>query len=162
MRFIVQSDRDPEHLDARVEAFLAGVGRVIADMDDAAYARHVDTLVARKLEAEKTLGELCTRYWNEILEKQYHFARAAEEAAVLKTITKAELLAFYTDKLMPGAEGRRKLSVRARGLGKEPPAQAADGEAERAVVIGNAQLFKQTLGMHALPRGRPFVTIAQV
>ncbi|KAF5840753.1 Metalloenzyme, LuxS/M16 peptidase-like protein [Dunaliella salina] len=86
---------------------------------DREFRKAVEELVKSKLEKPKRLGELATRWWNEIKFCTLEFARQEREAEVLRTLSPTDLIEFAnTMLLLP--ETRRKAVV---------AAHAADGAA---------------------------------
>ena len=49
IRFLVQSKKAPECVDARIEAFLAGLEAHIADLGDGDFTSFVDAVIAQKV-----------------------------------------------------------------------------------------------------------------
>eukprot|EP00124_Ichthyophonus_hoferi_P005790 Ihof_evm2s957 gene=Ihof_evmTU2s957 len=112
IRFIIQGGRDAAYLDRRIEVYLDNMAAKIRDMDEVTFAKHVQTLSNKKKEVDKSMSHEVNRHWSEILDQQYNFNRAAVELEVLKTITKEDLMAFYSDKVSPRSANRQKLSTR--------------------------------------------------
>lgn len=92
---IVQSDKHPSYVDDRVEDFLAKMYDYIKEMSEEEFSRHKEALAARRLEKPKRLSALTTQFWAEITSQQYHFDRSNVEVAHLRTISKADIIAFY-------------------------------------------------------------------
>lgn len=64
-------------------------------MSEEEFSRHKEALAAQRLEKPKQLSGQTSLYWGEITAQQYHFDRANEEVAYLRTITKDEILTYY-------------------------------------------------------------------
>lgn len=111
LRVIVQSDKHPSYIDQRIEAFLIQVRDMISEMSTEEFERHKEALAAIRLEKPKRLSNLSARFWNEISSQQYHFTRAEDEVAYLRTIGKNDLLRFFDDYIKYDAPQRHKLSV---------------------------------------------------
>ena len=71
LRVLVQSERDPAYLEARVDAFLDSFKLLLEEMTDEEFTGHVDGLIAKKLEKPKNLNEEADRFWNQ-LQSGYH------------------------------------------------------------------------------------------
>ncbi|CAI8041301.1 Insulin-degrading enzyme [Geodia barretti] len=65
------------------------------------------------MEKPKTMAEECRRRWSEIAAGTYYFNRDEEEVAVLKTVTREDVLAFFKDNFSLGGHYRKKLVVHA-------------------------------------------------
>lgn len=64
-------------------------------ISDEEFERHKEALAVQRLEKPKTLVGLVQVFWSEITKQQYHFNRATEEVAYLRSITKQQLLTFF-------------------------------------------------------------------
>ncbi|XP_072026752.1 insulin-degrading enzyme-like [Amphiura filiformis] len=111
LRFIIQSEKPPQYLDRRIEAFLKSMETHIEEMEEEAYQKHVTALALRRLEKPKKLTSEASKHWVEITSKQYNFDRANIEVAELKKFSKADVLAFYRDLLSVESERRHKISI---------------------------------------------------
>ncbi|CAG9815290.1 unnamed protein product [Phaedon cochleariae] len=163
LRIIIQSDRHPNYLDSRIEAFLESMMDYIKDMSDDEFLRHREALAAQRLEKPKQLSSLTNRFWLEITAQQYHFDRVNVEVAYLKTLTKNDIIAFYNEVLKTNAAKRKKLAVLVVSLAEggagrtnstECPAQ--DGPAD---VINDVTVFKSSHEMY--PLVQPYINITR-
>ncbi|XP_038070879.1 insulin-degrading enzyme-like [Patiria miniata] len=111
LRFIIQSEKRPQYLDNRIEAFLLSMQTHIKELSDEAFQKHVNALAVRRLEKPKRLASEAGRYWSEITSKQYNFDRANIEVAYLKTLTKQDILGFFEQLLAVDAPRRHKISI---------------------------------------------------
>lgn len=80
-------------------------------MPDDEFNRHKDALAAQILEKPKSLYELSWKLSNEITTQQYHFDRPEKEVAVLRTVTKSDLLDYYKRNILSTGPNRASLSV---------------------------------------------------
>ncbi|XP_049883205.1 insulin-degrading enzyme [Pectinophora gossypiella] len=111
LRVIVQSDRHPQYLETRMEAFLAGVQEYLEKMTEEEFLKHRAALAAQKLEKPKRLASKASQLWNEITAQVYNFDRAKVEVEQLNTITKEELMQFYMKHIHASSADRQKLAV---------------------------------------------------
>lgn len=65
-RILVQSERTPEYLDKRIEAFLAQFGRSLDKMSDADFEGHKRSLIVKRLEKLRNLDQEPSRHWDQI------------------------------------------------------------------------------------------------
>ena len=72
-RILIQSERTPEYLDTRIEAFLVQLGDIIDKMSDADFEGHKRSLIIKRLEKPKNLDQESTRHWNQISGEYYEF-----------------------------------------------------------------------------------------
>ncbi|XP_028845325.1 insulin-degrading enzyme isoform X2 [Denticeps clupeoides] len=111
LRFIIQSEKAPHYLESRVEAFLFGMEKVVMDMSEEAFQKHIQALAIRRLDKPKKLAAECAKYWGEIISQQYNFDRDNIEVSYLKTLTKENVMQFYRELLAVDAPKRHKVSV---------------------------------------------------
>uniref|UniRef100_A0A674NK77 Insulin-degrading enzyme n=1 Tax=Takifugu rubripes TaxID=31033 RepID=A0A674NK77_TAKRU len=111
LRFIIQSEKAPHYLESRVEAFLCTMEKAVEEMSEEAFQKHIQALAIRRLDKPKKLSAECGKHWGEIISQQYHFDRDTIEVAYLKTLTKDNVMQFYTERLAVGALKRHKVSV---------------------------------------------------
>lgn len=64
-------------------------------MSDEEFERHKEALAVKKLEKPKTVFSQFVQFYSEISLAQYHFDRNEAEVAILRNITKDELLQCY-------------------------------------------------------------------
>lgn len=67
----------------------------ISDLSEEEFLRHREALAAHRLEKPKQLSALTNQFWVEITAQQYHFNRAEDEVAYLRTLSKSDVLDFY-------------------------------------------------------------------
>ena len=73
-RFIIQSEKPAEYLEARIEAFLTSQIDVIAAMSDADFEGHKRSVINKRLEKLKNLDQETNRHWAQISNEYYDFA----------------------------------------------------------------------------------------
>ncbi|PIK49484.1 putative insulin-degrading enzyme isoform X5 [Apostichopus japonicus] len=122
LRFVIQSDKPPQYLDHRIEAFLVSMKSYINEMTDEDYQKNVAALAMKRSEKPKRLASEAIRHWTEISSRQYNFERDEIEVENLKSITKGDLIDFYEKLLDASSPGRHKIAVYV-----QPPMQARDG-----------------------------------
>jgi len=71
--FVIQSERDPEYLESRVNAFLVTYGKTLTAMSDADFANHKRSLIVKHLEKVKNLDQETGRHWNQVSNEYYDF-----------------------------------------------------------------------------------------
>lgn len=73
LRFLVQSERTPDYLDRRIEAFLAQFGQTLATMSDVEFEGHKRSLIIKRLEKLRNLDQEWSRHWSHISNGYYNF-----------------------------------------------------------------------------------------
>ncbi|KAF4527050.1 hypothetical protein B566_EDAN001599 [Ephemera danica] len=111
LRIIVQSLRHPVYVVERIEKFLFSLEEYLEKMGTEEFERHKQALAAQRLEKPKKLSARTARYWSEINSQQYNFERDIIEVAYLRGVTKADVIAFFKDVVMPTSAKRHKLAV---------------------------------------------------
>jgi insulysin len=74
-RVLVQSEREPVYVESRIEAFLDGMREYIEALNEEDYTKHVQSLVQKKEEKAKNLGEETRRFWGRIADRYYEFSK---------------------------------------------------------------------------------------
>lgn len=72
-RFIIQSERTPEYLDSRIDAFLTGYFTTMENMSEADFEGHKRSLIAKRLEKMKNLDQESSRHWQHIDSEYFDF-----------------------------------------------------------------------------------------
>ncbi|KAK0389429.1 hypothetical protein NLU13_3004 [Sarocladium strictum] len=117
IRFLIQSERTPQYLDTRIEAFLARYGETLAGMTEKEFEGHKRSVIVKRLEKLKNLNQESSRHWQQISNEFYDFEQAQSDAAHVKRITKDEMVAFYKKYLDPSSKERARLSVHLHAQG---------------------------------------------
>jgi insulysin len=120
MRFILQSERDTIYLENRIEEFLAKLRTLVEKMTPDEYKAQVQSLISKKLEKDKNLGQEGGKYWTHIHSGYYEFDQVETDIKELRLIAKEDLLEFMTEYIDPQSPVVRKLSVHIQSQ-KEPP-----------------------------------------
>ena len=70
---LIQSERTPEYLETRIEAFLTDLGNIIREMSDDKFEKLKNSLINKRLERLKNLSSECNRFSTHILNEAYDF-----------------------------------------------------------------------------------------
>ncbi|KAG6291418.1 hypothetical protein E4U46_001099 [Claviceps purpurea] len=119
IRFLIQSEKTPEFLDRRIEAFLVYLGGLLEEMSETNFESHKRSLINKRLQKLRNLEEESARYCAQIESEYYDFDRA-DDAAHIKKLTKADMVEFFKTYLSPSSPTRARISVHlmARGAGE--------------------------------------------
>lgn len=110
MRFIVQSNKVPAaaELIKRTDAFLEAYAGTLAEMPDDKFAANVKAVLNDVNQQDKNLYEEARNTWTPIaVDATLDFDAAAHVTAALKALTKASLVDFMRDYVLPGGKYRR-------------------------------------------------------
>ncbi|GAA5906213.1 hypothetical protein JCM8208_000664 [Rhodotorula glutinis] len=121
-RIIVQSERTAEYLDERIGALETTLGKYLADMSEEDFAQEQESLAQKKLERPKSLGQESGRYWSEISSGELDFGHRERQAALIRNLSKPDLVAFFDRFISPSSSTRTKLSVLIRSQRFQPAA----------------------------------------
>ncbi|KAF9179055.1 Insulinase (Peptidase M16) [Haplosporangium sp. Z 767] len=155
LRFILQSERDPVHLESRVEHFLeTRMKKHLEEMTPEEYEKQVTSLIQKKLEKDKNLRHETYRYWGQIASGYYDFDEIQDEVEEMRRTSLDDLRAFFKSSILPSAHKAKKLSVHIQSQ-KVPPVSNADEEPaklrEGNVVIEDLVGFKAGLELSRAP-----------
>ncbi|XP_052226154.1 insulin-degrading enzyme-like isoform X2 [Dreissena polymorpha] len=171
LRVIVQSDRTPQYVESRIEAFLETLRETLGTMSAEEFQKHVMALALKRQEKPKKMSVQCNQYWSEIIAQQYNFDRDDIEVTYLKTVTKEDLIKFYEDNISLSAPRRHKLSVhvlssleRGTGDGPSDALDAADGTNNQEVattvqpvIVEDLSAFKRDMALY--PLAKPYIDL---
>ncbi|KAL7290058.1 hypothetical protein TKK_0015787 [Trichogramma kaykai] len=111
LRCIVQSNRHPQYVDDKIEDFITDIKKLLINMKDEEFSKHVESLATRRLEKPKVMSSQTSIYWNEIGTQQYNFDRMNIEVAYLRTLTKQQIIDFYNTYVWCESEHIQKMSI---------------------------------------------------
>jgi insulysin len=72
-RILVQSEKNPEYLEDRIENLLSDLGQQIKDMDERTFEKHKVSIINKRSERLKNLNQETGRFWNHVLSECYDF-----------------------------------------------------------------------------------------
>ena len=76
-RVLIQSERDAAYLETRIDAFLSGFGAKVRDMTEEEFEGHKRSLINKRLEKLKNLGQECARFYDHISSEFLDFEQGA-------------------------------------------------------------------------------------
>lgn len=88
-RFLIQSERTPDYLDKRVEAFIVQFGKILDEMSDSDFEGHKRSLINKRLEKPKNLDQETARQWGQISGEYFDFE---QRKSFLITICNMQIL----------------------------------------------------------------------
>lgn len=171
LRVIVQSDKHPNYIDSRVEAFLSQMENYLNDLTEEEFNNHKEALANQRLEKPKQMSAQSTKYWGEITTQQYNFDRANIEVAYMRGLTKKDIMDFYYNMIKEGAPHRHKLAIyivsKAEGgagtnghdmnLVDGPEVSTETNNHNKATKIENITSFKSMQALY--PLVQPFISL---
>ncbi|KAI9852489.1 MAG: Insulinase (Peptidase M16) [Thelocarpon superellum] len=110
-RVLIQSERTTEYLETRIDAFLQGFAKVLADMTPEAFEGHKRSLINKRREKLKNLGQESQRFWSHIGTEYFDFEQVDHDVANLQALSKADLVEFYAHYISPQSTQRAKIAV---------------------------------------------------
>ena len=79
-----------------------------------------EALATQATDVDKRLGAQSGRLWSEIVQRRYDYGRPWRTARRVRAVTRAQLLAFYDQRLAPEAPGARRLATHVFAKGSAP------------------------------------------
>lgn len=110
-RVIIQSERNAQYLESRIESFLREFGSTLEKMTEEEFEGHKRSVVNKRLEKLKNLGSETGRYWSHVGSEYFDFLQHETDAAQVRTLSKEELVAFYRQYIDPASKTRAKLAI---------------------------------------------------
>lgn len=72
-RVLIQSERDCQYLESRIDAFLEDFERQLREMPDEEFGEHKVGLINKRLESLKNLGQESGRFWHHVTSEAFDF-----------------------------------------------------------------------------------------
>ncbi|CAO1620783.1 unnamed protein product [Sympodiomycopsis kandeliae] len=110
-RIIIQSERDANYLESRIESFFDQFKEILEKMYPEEFEKQKLSLISKKEEIVKNLVQESTRFWFHIHSGYYDFLQRDIDVNELKQITKQEVLDLFMKYIHPSSPTRSKLSV---------------------------------------------------
>ncbi|KAL3692062.1 hypothetical protein R1sor_005713 [Riccia sorocarpa] len=116
LNFEIQSTvKDPEGLEARVEAFIDQYHQTLENMTQEEFEANLQSYIKLKLEKHKNIWEEIGEFWSEIKDGTLKFNRREVEAVTAQNVQKGSLVDFYNTYVSADGPRRRKLSCQVYG-----------------------------------------------
>lgn len=110
-RVVIQSERQAEYLEERVNAFLALFASKLESMGQDEFESHKKSLANKRLEKVKNLDQESERFWTHISGEYFSFVQNEIDVANLKPLSKQDMIDFFNHYIHPTSPSRAKLSV---------------------------------------------------
>lgn len=154
IRALVQSSYPVDYVNERIEVFFDGIEEELYTMTQEIFQNHKDSLAAIKLEKPKKMASWFNKYWGEIALQEYHFNRFESEVAILKEITKEQMIESYKMNVARNAPNRKKLSVHIVSKTTTSPNNLVLGERsgieEQVELITDLSAFKSSKELYPI------------
>ena len=110
-RVIIQSEKPTEYLEDRINAFLAMFADKLKAMPLDEFESHKKSLIDKRLEKLKNLGQECGRFWHHISSEFFDFQQVDMDVAHIKPLTKDQMINFFEYYIHPQSPARAKLAI---------------------------------------------------
>ncbi|KAK5694709.1 metalloprotease [Elasticomyces elasticus] len=110
-RVIIQSEKDCEYLEGRIEAWLTGYEQVMKDMAEDEFESYKTGLINKRLESLKNLNQETGRLWHHVISEVFDFELVYRDVENIEPLTKDEMLEFYQTYFAPTAATRAKVAI---------------------------------------------------
>lgn len=134
-RVLIQSERPPDYLESRIDAFLAKFKKDLADMSQEDFDKHKRSLIARKLEKMKNLTSETSRLWNYIIGEAYNFFQIDVDVEHIRKLTKQGMQEFFARYIDPQSPTRAKVSIHLNAQKVVDPKSTPEGQKEELVAL---------------------------
>lgn len=74
-KVLIQSERDPVHVELRIENFIESLPGLLEKMTEEEFDKHRQSLIGKREEKAKNLGEETRRFWARIQDRYYEFGK---------------------------------------------------------------------------------------
>lgn len=110
-RVLIQSEREPEYLERRIDAFLLKMKETIEKMDAEEFEGHKRSLVMKRLEKLKNLDSETGRLWGYIANEFFNFYQVDGDVAEIRKLKKDDVMGFFNEYIDPESTTRAKIAV---------------------------------------------------
>ena len=151
-RVIIQSERAPEYLEERINAFLALFGTKLESLSEQDFESHKRSLINKLLEKLKNLDQESQRFWSHITGEYFDFWQRENLVEHLKPLKKEDMIAFFNHHIDPASPNRAKLSVHM--IAKSSPKAVSEDISpaeQREKVISLLSKYLTSSGLNADP-----------
>ncbi|EXJ94318.1 insulysin [Capronia coronata CBS 617.96] len=148
-RVLIQSERDPDYLETRIDAFLLKFKKDFESMTDDEFEGHKRSLINKRLEKLKNLDFETGRLWAYICGEYFNFYQVDRDVAAIRQLTKDDMREFYTQYIDPESPTRAKVSVHLEAQAKPAPAEAISPAQQREQLVGLTVQILKSLGVDA-------------
>lgn len=138
-RILIQSEREPEYLETRCDAFLLKMRTYVEDMSSDDFDGHKRSLITKRLERLKNLDSETGRLWGYVANEYFNFFQVDRDVEAIRRVSKEDVVAFYKQYLDPESTTRAKLSIHLEAKKMAPPESQVDAAEQQ-------QQFIQVLG----------------
>jgi insulysin len=133
---LIQSERAPDHLESRVNAFLFKFGLDLEKMTKEEFEGHRRSLINKRLEKLKNLESETGRLWGHIGTEYFDFYQIDHDVALIRQLTKADMQSFYSKYISPESPTRAKLSLHMTAKASPPETPDLSAEERKEQLVG--------------------------
>ena len=150
LRVIVQSNsQDPIYLNGRVESFLRQFfDEILSALSETYLIDNKKSCIENLLEKPKNLDKESAGYFSEISSGCYFFTRKQKMAKFIGTISKDDLMNFYSAFMLPESNRRCKFSSQFFGCEQDTPPTLT--EDNKIFLVRNPTKFKNAMPLRPL------------
>ncbi|RMD43758.1 hypothetical protein DV735_g1339, partial [Chaetothyriales sp. CBS 134920] len=149
-RVLIQSERDPDYLETRVDAFLVKVRKDLEAMSTEDFEGHKRSLIAKRLETLKNLDSETGRLWGYINGEYFNFYQVDHDVQQIREISRQDLIAFFDHYIDPASPTRAKLSIHLEAQATSEQAESSPEE-QRSQFVGLLEQVLPSLGVEIQP-----------
>ncbi|KAJ4510032.1 metalloprotease [Exophiala dermatitidis] len=145
-RVLIQSERDPDYLESRINAFLVKFKQDMESMSDEEFEGHKRSLINKRLEKLKNLDFETNRLWAYISGEYFNFYQVDHDVAEIRQLTKDDIKEFFAQYIDPESPTRAKVSVHLEAQATQAPAEISPAE-QRDQLVGLTVQVLRSLGV---------------
>jgi insulysin len=118
---VIQGQQSPQYLEERIEKFLEHFLRTLDQMKQDEFKTHQDSIINKLLKKFENLQSESSHFWAHIEPGDFEFLAYETIAGYIRSLTLAELIAFYQQHINPTSDRRAKIAVHVNGQPEETP-----------------------------------------
>ncbi|KAK5154964.1 hypothetical protein LTR04_005901 [Oleoguttula sp. CCFEE 6159] len=149
-RVLIQSEKTPEYLESRVEDFLEKFSTTLKEMKDHEFEAHRVSLINKRMEKLKNLGQESNRFWSHISTEVFDFEQVDRDVEHIEVLTKDDMIAFYDTFIKPSSPHRAKAAIHLVAQATpQPTSSSADSDSQKQKLIDLLARFLTARGILA-------------
>jgi len=148
---LVQSERTPDYLESRVNAFLLKFGLDLEKMTTEEFEGHRRSIINKRLEKLKNLESESGRLWGHIGSEYFDFYQIDNEVELLRKLTKADMQSFYDKYISPESSTRAKLSLHMIAQASPPDTPEFTPEQQKEQLVELLGQYLNSTGLNLDP-----------
>ncbi|KAF2171129.1 hypothetical protein M409DRAFT_19100 [Zasmidium cellare ATCC 36951] len=144
-RILVQSEKDCEYVEKRIENFLTNFETDLKEMPHKEFEAHKIGIINKRLEKLKNLSQESGRLWHHITSEAFDFELVYRDVENIEPLTQQDIVDFFVKHFKPDSPSRIKSCIYmiAQTTAADIAANTSPAEQQEKLAAGVAELLGQ-------------------